>query len=58
MEPAPNSDESYSQMFKILMVGDAVSKKRTLLKKFLGDENINDVTTLGDYYKYGNVPLG
>ena len=51
MEPAPNSDESYSQMFKILMVGDAVSKKRTLLKKFLGDENINDVTTLGLDYK-------
>lgn len=35
-------------MLKILLVGDAVSKKRTLLKKYLGDENINDVTTLGE----------
>ncbi|KAL5484501.1 hypothetical protein EMCRGX_G021014 [Ephydatia muelleri] len=55
MEPAPNLYEDSSQMLKILLVGDAVSKKRTLLKKYLGDENINDVTTLGLDYKLKDI---
>lgn len=48
MEPERTSDESYTQLLKILLLGDSASKKQILLKKFLGDETANDVTLLGE----------
>lgn len=56
-EPSSNFGEGYYQILKILLVGNTVSKKRTLLQKFVGDESINDVTTLGLDYKLKDVVL-
>lgn len=40
---------AYDHLLKILIVGDRGSNKRTLLSKYIGDAEMSDTTTLGEY---------
>ena len=40
---------AYDHLLKILVVGDRGSNKRTLLRKYIGDTEMSDTTTLGKY---------
>lgn len=44
---ATHSTSAYDHLLKILIIGDAGTSKRALLKKYIGDEDISDTTTLG-----------
>ncbi len=46
-----HSTSAYEHLLKILLIGDNGSGKRTLLQKYIGDEDMSDTTTLGEEMK-------
>ena len=42
-----SSTSAYDHLLKILLIGDASSNKRSLLRTYLEDQDISDTTTLG-----------
>ena len=45
----PHSTSAYDHLLKILLIGDAGSNKRVLLRKYIGDTEMSDTTTLGKH---------
>jgi hypothetical protein len=48
---SPHSTSAYDHLIKILLVGDAGTNKRALLAKYIGEEDLSDATTLGEFNK-------
>lgn len=43
-----HSTSAYDHLLKILLIGDVESGKRELMRKYIGDEDMSDTTTLGE----------
>ena len=47
MESA-HSTSAYDHLLKILVIGDVNSNKRALLRRYIGEQELSDNTTLGE----------
>ena len=49
MDGGATSTVAYEHLLKILLIGDMGSNKRQLLHTYMGEEDMSDTTTLGEY---------